>query len=96
MEKETIKGYAHKVNRIDDEVMYESSFSVPAGFGEVGAVLFENQHHEELYIKTIHLHINGFPDPAAVTIPCDSWAHSKYVNPQKRIFFTSKVGWLVL
>jgi lipoxygenase len=87
LEKKAIQGYAHKVSRIDDEVMYESSFSVPAGFGEVGAVLFENEHHEELYIKTIHLH---FPDASVVTIPCDSWAHSKYVNPDKRIFFTNK------
>lgn len=89
LEKKTIQGYAHKVSKIDDEVMYESSFSVPAGFGEVGAVLFENEHHEELYVKTIHLH---FPDASVVTIPCDSWAHSKHVNPDKRIFFTSKVG----
>ncbi|XP_050376085.1 linoleate 13S-lipoxygenase 2-1, chloroplastic-like [Argentina anserina] len=90
LEKKTIQGYAHKVSKVDDEVMYESSFSLPAGFGEVGAVLFENQHHEELYIKTIHLHINGFPDPSPVIVPCDSWAHSKHVNPDKRIFFTSK------
>ncbi|PQQ07150.1 linoleate 13S-lipoxygenase 2-1 chloroplastic [Prunus yedoensis var. nudiflora] len=89
LEKETIKGYANKASQKDDEVVYESSFSIPAGFGEVGAVEVENEHHKEVFIKSIHLH--GFPN-GSVNVPCNSWTHSKFDNPQKRIFFTNKVG----
>ncbi|ONI20271.1 hypothetical protein PRUPE_2G005800 [Prunus persica] len=87
LEKETIKGYANKASQKDDEVIYESSFSIPADFGEVGAVEVENEYHKEIFIKSIHLH--GFPN-GSVNVPCNSWTHSKFDNPQKRIFFTNK------
>lgn len=88
LEKEKIRAYAHKASQHGDEVNYETKFTVPAGFGEIGAVLVENEHHKEIFLKDIVL--EGFPnDP--VNIACDSWAHSKYDNPTKRIFFTNKV-----
>ncbi|KAF3450000.1 hypothetical protein FNV43_RR06079 [Rhamnella rubrinervis] len=52
-EKETVKGYAHRVSQHEDEVKYESKFEIPAGFGEVGAVLVENEHHKEMHLKNI-------------------------------------------
>ncbi|CAL9003903.1 unnamed protein product [Prunus brigantina] len=85
--EETIKGYANKASQKDDEVIYESNFSIPAGFGELGAVEVENEHHKEIFIKSIHLH--GFPN-GSVNVPCNSWTHSKFDNLQKRIFFTNK------
>ncbi|CAK7331831.1 unnamed protein product [Dovyalis caffra] len=86
-EKETIKAYAHKASQEDDEVKYETKFTVPAGFGEVGAVLVENQHHKEIFLKDIVL--EGFPN-GPVNVECDSWAHSKYDDSTKRIFFSNK------
>ncbi|KAM1158118.1 hypothetical protein FF1_028651 [Malus domestica] len=87
LEKETVKGYGHKASHKDDEVVYEATFTIPAGFGEVGAVQVENEHHKEMFIKSIDL--SGFPN-GTVNVPCNTWAHSKFDNPEKRIFFTNK------
>lgn len=76
-----------------EEVRYESKFSIPADFGEVGAVRVENEHHKKMFIYSIGL--NGFTN-ASVNIPCNSWAHSKLDNPHKRIFFTTKVLFFIL
>ncbi|KAF3451151.1 hypothetical protein FNV43_RR07242 [Rhamnella rubrinervis] len=87
-EKETVKGYAHRVSQHEDEVKYESKFEIPAGFGEVGAVLVENEHHKEMHLKNIVLH--GFPNGSTLNFSCNSWIHSKFDNPTKRIFFANK------
>ncbi|XP_008231380.1 PREDICTED: linoleate 13S-lipoxygenase 2-1, chloroplastic-like [Prunus mume] len=87
LEKDRIKGYAHKASHKDDEVIYESNFTIPAGFGAVGAIEVENEYHNEIFIKTIDL--QGFPN-GSVNVPCNSWVQPKFDNPQKRIFFTNK------
>ncbi|KAB1210361.1 Linoleate 13S-lipoxygenase 2-1, chloroplastic [Morella rubra] len=87
LEKDTIKGYAHRTSRDDEEVKFESSFEVPADFGEVGAVFVENEHRKEIHLKEIVL--DGFPN-GPVNVSCNSWVHSKFDNPQKRVFFTNK------
>ncbi|GMY22297.1 linoleate 13S-lipoxygenase 2-1, chloroplastic-like [Fagus crenata] len=87
LERETIKAYAHKVSHKDDEVKYEGIFVVPASFGQVGAVLLENEHHKEMYLSNIVL--EGFPN-GPLHFTCNSWLHSKYDNPHKRIFFNNK------
>ncbi|XP_068343487.1 linoleate 13S-lipoxygenase 2-1, chloroplastic-like isoform X1 [Pyrus communis] len=87
LEKETVKGYAQKVSQKDDEVLYETTFTIAAEFGEVGAVQVENEHHKEMFIKSIDL--DGFPN-GTVNVPCNSWVHSKVDNPVKRIFFSNK------
>ncbi|KAK8543355.1 hypothetical protein V6N13_136128 [Hibiscus sabdariffa] len=86
-EKETIKGYAQQVSKEKGEVKYEAKFEVPADFGEVGAVLVENEHHMEMYLQEIVL--DGFHN-GPVNVRCASWVHSKFDNPQKRVFFTNK------
>ncbi|XP_010265847.1 PREDICTED: linoleate 13S-lipoxygenase 2-1, chloroplastic [Nelumbo nucifera] len=86
-EKETIKGYAHTVSKNDEGFKYEANFKVPASFGEVGAVFVENEHHKEMFLKNIVL--DGF-STGPVNVNCESWVHSKFDNPQKRIFFTNK------
>ncbi|KAK9909995.1 hypothetical protein M0R45_033972 [Rubus argutus] len=87
-EKETIKRRSQRVSRDVEEVIYESEFSIPAGFGEIGAVQVENEHDKEIYIQTIDL--TGFPNGSTLSIPCTSWVHSKHYNAQKRVFFTNK------
>ncbi|XP_039158722.1 linoleate 13S-lipoxygenase 2-1, chloroplastic [Eucalyptus grandis] len=86
-EKGTIKGYAYKKGHNKDEVTYECEFEVGEEFGEVGAIFVENEHHKEMYLKDIVL--NGFVG-GPLNITCISWVHSKYDNPQKRVFFTNK------
>ncbi|KAD2249707.1 hypothetical protein E3N88_41548 [Mikania micrantha] len=62
---------------------YKCNFEVPEDFGEIGAVLVQNDYSKKMFFKTIVLN-NG------VTFTCESWVHSKYDNPEKRIFFTNK------
>ncbi|KAJ9174433.1 hypothetical protein P3X46_013076 [Hevea brasiliensis] len=89
LEKDTVKAYAHIHLGIQKpgEVNLEATLKVPDGFGEVGAVLIENEHHKEIFIESIVL--EGFPQ-GPITVSCNSWAHSKHDNPKKRIFFTNK------
>lgn len=87
-EKGTIKGYARRVQRKGAEVKYECNFKVPCDFGKVGAVLVENEHHKETFLQDIV--IDG-SDDGPITVSCSSWVHSKYDNPEKRIFFSNKV-----
>ncbi|KAI4324280.1 hypothetical protein L6164_023833 [Bauhinia variegata] len=86
-EKKTIKGYVRKTAQKQEEVKYETEFEVPTSFGEVGAILVENEHHKEMYLKDVVLDgvITG-----PLRISCNSWIHSKYDNPSKRVFFTHK------
>ncbi|KAL6628990.1 hypothetical protein ACP70R_028755 [Stipagrostis hirtigluma subsp. patula] len=86
LEKPPVTGFAHKTLI---EGRYEATFQVPASFGPVGAVLVENEHHKEMFIKEIKL-ITGGDESTAVTFDCNSWVHSKFDNPEKRIFFTVK------
>ncbi|CAL5423829.1 unnamed protein product [Camellia sinensis] len=88
LEKETIKGYAHRTSQEEDEVKYECNFVIPEGYGEIGAVLVENELHKEMYLKQIVFH--GFPPGGPVHVTCNSWVASKFDNPHKRIFFTNK------
>ncbi|KAG8070142.1 hypothetical protein GUJ93_ZPchr0006g43651 [Zizania palustris] len=86
MEKERISAFAHRTMK---DGKYVAEFTVPATFGPVGAVLVENEHHKEMFIKDIRL-VTGADDSSAVTFDCNSWVHSKSDNPERRIFFTIK------
>ncbi|XP_030526651.1 linoleate 13S-lipoxygenase 2-1, chloroplastic-like isoform X5 [Rhodamnia argentea] len=86
-EKKTIKGYVRKTSQNEEDVTYECKLEVGEQFGEVGAIFVENEHHKEMYLKDIVL--DGFVG-GPVSITCNSWVHSKYDNPQKRVFFTNK------
>ena len=87
-EKEKVQAYAHKGNQREEWVEYVADFEVPKEFGEIGAVLVENEHHHEMYLDTIVFH--GFPQ-GPIPIHCASWVHSKFDDPTKRVFFTHKV-----
>lgn len=94
MDKSTIQDYARKIGADGDgNMQYESEFEVPSGFGEIGAILVENEHHKEMYLKDIVL--DGLPN-GPVNVTCNSWLHSKHDNKQKRVFFTNKVSFFSL
>ncbi|XP_010913914.3 linoleate 13S-lipoxygenase 2-1, chloroplastic [Elaeis guineensis] len=90
IEKKTVADYAHKISQDEDEekneITYQGNFTLPVNFGDIGAIFVTNEHHKEMYLKDIVLII----DDQTCTIDCQSWVHSKYDNPEKRIFFTSK------
>lgn len=87
-EKKTIKGNAEKKGKEDDEVKYEATFDLPKDFGNVGAVLVQNEHRKEMFLQSIE--VDGFPG-GPVLFSCNSWIHSKHDSPTKRVFFTNKV-----
>lgn len=87
--KGPVKGNA-KLNILKNNgelVAYESNLQVPENLGEIGAILVRNEHRKEMFLKEIVL--EGLPQ-GLVKISCDSWIHSKYDNPEKRIFFVHK------
>ncbi|XP_061347779.1 linoleate 13S-lipoxygenase 2-1, chloroplastic-like [Gastrolobium bilobum] len=86
-ERNTIKGNVHKTQSKENEELYETTFEIPADFESVGAVLVENEHHEEVFLKSIVL--DGFAD-GPVHLTCDSWIQPKHDCPIKRVFFTNK------
>ncbi|KAL8159458.1 hypothetical protein V2J09_000995 [Rumex salicifolius] len=87
VEEKGVKAYAHKISQDGNTAAYEADFTVPADFGEVGAVIVENDHHKEMHLTTIVL--SGLPY-GDVHISCNSWVASKFDDPHKRIFFTNK------
>ncbi|CAO2837233.1 unnamed protein product [Amaranthus hypochondriacus] len=90
LDKKPVKGAA-KLNiflkKDPNETKYEAKLQVPNNFGEVGAILVTNEHRREMFIKDIT--IEGLPQ-GIVKVHCESWVHSKYDNPEPRIFFTNK------
>lgn len=88
-EKKPISGYARRTDGKDDDVIYESEFVIPGDFGGIGAVVVENEHRNEMFLK--HIVIDGLPT-GSVDFDCRSWVESKFDNPQKRIFFADKVS----
>lgn len=81
----TVKDYA-RYEGIDfktGEYKYKLNFDVPDNFGEIGAVLVENEYSKKMFFKDIVLNND-------VTFSCNSWVHAKCDNPEKRIFFTNK------
>ncbi|KHN45340.1 Linoleate 13S-lipoxygenase 2-1, chloroplastic [Glycine soja] len=87
LERKTIKGNARKTEEKENEVLYEATFELAAEFGKVGAVLVENEQHNEIFLKSIVF--DGFPD-GPVHLTCDSWVQPMHDNPVKRVFFTDK------
>lgn len=86
MEKGTIKTYAEKVEREDNEViMYETKLVIPEDFGGIGAVLVVNEHNKEMFVKDIVIH--GIPTQPHLHFACNSWIQSN----DNRVFFTTKV-----
>ena len=72
-----------------DDVKYECKFKVPNDFGEIGGVKVENEHHNEMFFKTIQL--DGFPN-GSILVNCESWVDSHRNNSDNRFFFTNKVS----
>ena len=62
---------------------------IPGDFGKIGAVIVQNEHRTETYLK--HIVLNGFPN-GPIEFDCGSWVEPKFVNPDTRVFFADKVS----
>ncbi|CAH1452673.1 unnamed protein product [Lactuca virosa] len=83
--QKTVKAYA-RYEALDFDIniyTYKCDFDVPEDFGEIGAILVENEYSKKMFFKKIVLNNN-------ITFTCESWVASKDDNPEKRIFFTDK------
>ncbi|KAL3647623.1 hypothetical protein CASFOL_008591 [Castilleja foliolosa] len=88
-EKATITSYAHWAGMYENERYYIVSFEIPKDFGEIGAVIIENEHRIEMFVKDIVF--EGLSSGSLMNVTCNSWIHSKHDNPdQTRVFFTNK------
>ncbi|XP_020205956.1 linoleate 13S-lipoxygenase 2-1, chloroplastic [Cajanus cajan] len=88
-ERKAAERKVHKIETKDDEVQYEATFELPVAFGNVGAVLVQNEDHNEVFLKSIVL--DGFPN-GPVHFTCNSWIQPKSDDIHiKRIFFTNKL-----
>ncbi|PON69728.1 Lipoxygenase [Parasponia andersonii] len=80
------------LNIFDNEDRYEAKIDIPNDFGEVGAIIVENDYEREIYIKDILL--QNLPSGAqTINFSCNSWVQSKRDVPpgqQTRIFFSDK------
>lgn len=86
-----MKAYA-RYDALDFDInvyTYKCDFDIPTDFGEIGAVMVENEYSKKIFFKNIVLNND-------VTFTCNSWVHSKYDNSEKRIFFTDKVKTVVI
>ncbi|CAA0832500.1 Lipoxygenase 2- chloroplastic [Striga hermonthica] len=90
-EKPTISAYAHKVGQEKNEIHYEAKFDISSDFGEIGAIILENEHRTEMFVKDVKF--DGLP-AGSVQVTCNSWVHSKYDNPENRVFFTDDKTYL--
>ncbi|CAI9106631.1 OLC1v1005835C1 [Oldenlandia corymbosa var. corymbosa] len=87
-EKPTLKALGKLSKNSMKEMVYEADFDISEEFGEVGAILFENEHHSEMFVKEIVL--DGFLT-GPVTFSCESWVATKsQAKGEKRIFFSTK------
>ncbi|KAK9058562.1 hypothetical protein SSX86_023404 [Deinandra increscens subsp. villosa] len=89
--KDTIKNYAHRVSQKGNTTTYLAEFEVSEDFGSIGAITLENEHHKEVFVESVVLEglIIG-----PITVSCNSWVHSKFDDPEKRVFFVDKVSCL--
>ncbi|KAI3823210.1 hypothetical protein L1987_04643 [Smallanthus sonchifolius] len=75
--QKTVKAYA-RYEALDFNInvyMYKCNFDVPEDFGEIGAILVENEYSKKMFFKTIALD-NG------VTFTCDSWSYLPSETPK--------------
>ncbi|KAK9068665.1 hypothetical protein SSX86_012780 [Deinandra increscens subsp. villosa] len=89
--KDTIKDYAHRTGQTVTDVTYLAEFEVPEDFGTIGAIKIENEHKNEVFVESVL--IEGSPI-GPITVACESWIHSKFTNPESRLFFVDKVACL--
>jgi hypothetical protein len=87
---EVLKFDALNAKSVDDtDSLVTLKFSVPADFGRPGAILVDDKHDNEFFLKTITVEMPGTP----VHFPCYSWISNSKLNGNKpRVFFSNQVS----
>jgi len=81
---------AKYVSSEDDFCIFEATCRVPSSF-TVGAVLIDNDHEHEMFIKDVEVLRDG-DKSTAVYLDCESWVidNEKNGNDDRRVFFPLK------
>lgn len=74
----------------EDHASYNVTFDWDESLGDPGALIVKNQHHSQLYLKTVILEdVHG---RGPVHFVCDSWVYPAHRYEYDRVFFTNKVN----
>lgn len=87
-----LKDWVPKLNSFnaEDEATYEAEFDWEECLGIPGAFIIRNQHHNQIYLKTVTLEdVPGHDGP--VRFICDSWVYPAHRYDYDRVFFSNKV-----
>lgn len=76
------------------ESAFDVRFDWDEEMGVPGAFLITNFHHNELYLKTLTLTLEGVPPRQETTIHfvCNSWIYPAEKYKSDRIFFANQVS----
>lgn len=81
------------ITTITPLIAQESAFGVNFDWDEQiglpGAIIIQNKHHSELYLRTITL--EHVPGHGQVHFVCNSWVYPVKYYKKDRIFFSNKV-----
>ncbi|XP_021753065.1 linoleate 13S-lipoxygenase 2-1, chloroplastic-like [Chenopodium quinoa] len=80
-----LEEHAYRIWSLHTE--FSASFKIRDDFGDVGVISITNEQKEEVFIQKIVL---ASSSSGCSEIICNSWLHSKYDNPEPRVFFTHK------
>lgn len=81
------RGWLPRASTHPHVMEFTSNLTVPANFGQPGAILVTNLLRKELYLVDIVIH--GF-NQGLVIFPANTWIHSQHANPDSRIIFKNQ------
>lgn len=73
----------------EDLASFDVTFDWDESYGIPGALIIKNQHHSQIYFKTVTL--EDVPDHGPVHFVCESWVYPAHRYKYDRVFFTNKV-----
>ncbi|KAG9152209.1 hypothetical protein Leryth_016389 [Lithospermum erythrorhizon] len=74
--------------KTEDYASFHVSFDWDEGFGVPGAIVVENHHGNEFFLKTVIL--EGVPGHGSIIFPCDSWVYPFECYKRQRVFFSNQ------
>ena len=87
---ESLSFVVAELNSEETDSVTTLKFTVPKDFGRPGAILVENTHKNEFFLKAITIKM---PDTTTIHFPCHSWIVNSTMDGGKpRVFFGNQVS----
>lgn len=86
-----LEDWVSKITSLNSEDLasFDVTFDWDESFVTPGALIIKNQHHSQIYFKTVTL--EDVPDHGPVHFVCESWVYPAHRYKFDRVFFTNKV-----